>query len=78
MKLNSLIAALAVALTASLAGAQTAPAVAPITPAPTPVAPAVDNPPKAETTLKKHGKKKAHGVNAKKHKTGKHKKKTAM
>jgi Skp family chaperone for outer membrane proteins len=81
MKFNSLIAAVAVALTASLASAQTAPAVAPITPAPAaPVAPApvVDNTPKAETTLKKHGKKKAHTVSAKKHKAAKHKKKAAM
>jgi hypothetical protein len=78
MKFNSLIAALAVALTASLAGAQTAPAVASITPAPVAPAPAVDNTPKAETTLKKHGKKKAHTVSAKKHKAGKHKKKAAM
>jgi len=80
MKLNSLIAALAVTLTASLAGAQTAPAVAPITPAPVApaVAPAVDNTAKSETTLKKHSKKKAHAVSAKKHKAGKHKKKAAM
>lgn len=80
MKLNSLLAVSVVSLAATLSFAQTAPAVAPVAPAvvqPAPAA-AVDNTSKAEVPTKKHTKKHAHKVNAKKHKAGKHKKKAVM
>jgi hypothetical protein len=80
MKLNSLLAVSALSFATTLSFAQSAPAVAPVAPAvvqPAPAA-AVDNTSKAEVPPKKHAKKHAHKVSAKKHKAGKHKKKVVM
>lgn len=80
MKLKSLLVVSVVSFAASLSFAQTAPVVAPVAPAVVQQAPAaaVENTSKAEVPTKKHAKKHAHKVSAKKHKAGKHKKKAVM